>query len=521
MTYQIEQKIGRHIYIYDVESYWDKNKKQSRQTRKYVGRKNIETGELIPKKCKTEQLKMVYDFGVTFFIEHIIQECKIGDCIDEIFLDDATFIKKLISFQIEESAPLYLFESWHSGVYEELEKKSTSQEISKYLLKIGSMEFERENFISEWVKCQSDTEGIYFDITSFSSYSNLIDLVEWGYNRDGEKLPQINFGVLLGFPSHLPLLYSVHQGSISDVSTIQNIASKLESFKLKNITLVLDRGFYSQSNISEIYQTFDNFIIPMTYTTTTASELLALSKNIASSKNIFYYDKSALYYEKHSIFINENKIFAHVYYDEARKSREINTLMSRLSFAEETIEKRKFNSEEEVNSFLKQNFPEIRNLINTIITGEKISFSRNHDNLEKVINRKGKTIIISKIEMDRDKVLEIYRNRDTVEKNFDLLKNELNQNRMRIHSRKALEGRLFLMFLSIIVRSHISKIMKEQKISKKLSFKELLMELKKLKSVHMINGKKHLTEISKKQKIIFKAFGINHPTANTAALRYH
>lgn len=464
---------------------------------------------------------MVYDFGVTYFIEHAISQCKIDACINDVFHEDANFIKKLIAFQIEENVPLYLFDSWHSGVYETKEKRGSSQEISKYLQKIGSMEYEREYFISKWIKCQSDSEGIYFDITSFSSYSNLIDLVEWGYNRDGEKLPQINFGVLLGFPSHLPLLYSVHQGSISDVSTIQNIASKLEAFELKNITLVLDRGFYSQANITEIYKTFDNFIIPMTYTTNAATELLRLSKNIASSKNIFYYDKSAIFYENHTITIDNNEIYAHIYYDESRRSRELDTLMSRLSTAEEDLFRRTFQSEEEASSFLKTNYSEIRNFINIDLTGENITFNRNFENLEKAINRKGKTILLTKLKMDRDKVLAIYRDRDSVEKNFDVLKNELNQKRLRVHGRKALEGRLFLMFLSIIVRSYISNIMKDKKINKKISFKELLMELKKLKSVHMINGKKHLTEISRKQKIIFKAFGIKPPTGDTATLRYH
>ena len=39
MSYIIEQKIKGKIYLYEVESYWDKEKKQPRQRRKYLGRK--------------------------------------------------------------------------------------------------------------------------------------------------------------------------------------------------------------------------------------------------------------------------------------------------------------------------------------------------------------------------------------------------------------------------------------------------------------------------------------------------
>src|ERR671925_164541 len=38
-SYTIEQKIGNHTYLYEVESYWDPEKKQPRQRRKYLGKK--------------------------------------------------------------------------------------------------------------------------------------------------------------------------------------------------------------------------------------------------------------------------------------------------------------------------------------------------------------------------------------------------------------------------------------------------------------------------------------------------
>jgi len=31
MSYTVEQKIGNNIYVYEVESYWDPQKKQPRQ----------------------------------------------------------------------------------------------------------------------------------------------------------------------------------------------------------------------------------------------------------------------------------------------------------------------------------------------------------------------------------------------------------------------------------------------------------------------------------------------------------
>ena len=39
-------------YVYESESYWDKEKKQPRSKRKYIGKVDPETGEIIP--CRKE-----------------------------------------------------------------------------------------------------------------------------------------------------------------------------------------------------------------------------------------------------------------------------------------------------------------------------------------------------------------------------------------------------------------------------------------------------------------------------------
>ena len=47
IVYQTDKKTGIK-YAYESISYWDKEKKQPRSTRKYLGRVDEETGETIP-----------------------------------------------------------------------------------------------------------------------------------------------------------------------------------------------------------------------------------------------------------------------------------------------------------------------------------------------------------------------------------------------------------------------------------------------------------------------------------------
>ena len=51
IVYQTDKKTGIK-YAYESTSYWDKEKKQPRSKRKYLGKVDPETGEIIP--CKKE-----------------------------------------------------------------------------------------------------------------------------------------------------------------------------------------------------------------------------------------------------------------------------------------------------------------------------------------------------------------------------------------------------------------------------------------------------------------------------------
>lgn len=70
MSYRINQKIGNNVYVYEVESYWDPEKKQPRQKRKYIGKKDPVTGEVsTPRKGFTP--RMARDYGHIYLLEHM------------------------------------------------------------------------------------------------------------------------------------------------------------------------------------------------------------------------------------------------------------------------------------------------------------------------------------------------------------------------------------------------------------------------------------------------------------------
>ncbi len=59
IIYQVDKKTGAK-YAFESISYWDKDKKQPRSKRKYLGKVNPETGEIIPSRGRTSHSEEKY-----------------------------------------------------------------------------------------------------------------------------------------------------------------------------------------------------------------------------------------------------------------------------------------------------------------------------------------------------------------------------------------------------------------------------------------------------------------------------
>ncbi len=74
MSYIVRQKIGGGVYAYEAYSYWDPEKKQSRQKRRYLGVWDESTGQIIPKTADRD-VKTTKSFGPSYLLEAACQNC--------------------------------------------------------------------------------------------------------------------------------------------------------------------------------------------------------------------------------------------------------------------------------------------------------------------------------------------------------------------------------------------------------------------------------------------------------------
>ncbi|HFI0464573.1 TPA: transposase, partial [Streptococcus suis] len=73
--------------------------------------------------------------------------------------------------------------------------------------------------------------------------------------------------------------------------------------------------------------------------------------------------------------------------------------------------------------------------------------------------------------------LNIYRNKDLIEKAFHDIKDRLNMRRVHVSSEDSLKGKLFTQYIALIILSYIKKQMDEHKLYKDYTLHGLLMKL--------------------------------------------
>jgi len=103
----------------------------------------------------------------------------------------------------------------------------------------------------------------------------------------------------------------------------------------------------------------------------------------------------------------------------------------------------------------------------------------------------------------------LYRNKDVIEKGFAQLKNEVDFSRLRTHENSTANGKIFMGFIALILRSHLLNCIKANPETKKMTLGKALAELRKIKVVTVNGSISALTPLTKQQRhVLTECFGI-------------
>ena len=249
MSSIIRQKVGDKIYLYESISYRNENGKP-RNERIIIGKINPTTGNPIYKteyiermaesgtpleilatslQFSTEDIRgsSIKDYGAFYLFKSIAEKIGLSSSLENTIPKYWQELFVVACYLVSSGEPFLYCDDWIRSTSSLPIGNMSSQRISELLTAITPDM--RENFYQGWCRCRSEQEYLALDITSVSSYSTLIEDVEWGYNRDKEQLAQINICMLMGEKSRLPIYQTIYSGSLKDVSTLKTTLSKMNS----------------------------------------------------------------------------------------------------------------------------------------------------------------------------------------------------------------------------------------------------------------------------------------------------
>ena len=524
-------------YAYDTQYYWDKEKKQSRAKRVCVGKVDPTTGEIVPtrgrakkgesKNSKTKVVKPgpkpfaesrhLY-YGATYLLESFSDAIGLTKDLKQCFPDTYDQIMSIAFYLIlEDNNPLYRFEKWNLTHKHPYGQDITSPRSSELFASITDEQITK--FMRLQAKRRVEDEYWAYDSSSISSYSETLNQVQWGKNKEDDKLPQINLLLVFGEKSGLPFYYRKLAGNIPDSKTVKHLLEDLDIMGFGKTKFVMDRGFYSESNINGLYKEHVKFLVGV------KTSLKFFRKNL----DVIYddirmfnnFDESIATYGytvstdwdytqerpyKGDVIKEKRRMYIHYYYsiekgadDEMAFDKRIAEMYSELKTGELVEGHRK--------SYEK--FFEIKE---TPVRGRQVSFKE--EAIKEARRYLGYFALVSNEKMDAFTALHLYRRKDVVEKAFGNIKDRLNMRRLLSKSERSLDGKLFLEFIALILISHLDHKMKETNLYKNYSMQQLLDKLDVIECFEDEGRSMRVGELLEKQMDIYKALGVALPTSS-------
>jgi transposase len=510
----INKKTGV-TYVYESVSLWSKEKKQSRNRQVCIGKLHPVTGEFIPSKRMVPEVAAARDPAVTASAEIVGPSIVLNAITDQLgfrtlmkscFPHEHRQILAMAHYLASRGGPLSYCGAWCQSHAHPHEEALTSQRISEILCSITIDK--KQTFLTKWMNKVLEDDYLCYDITSVSSYSELNEYIKYGHNRDREKLPQLNLAMLFGQKGRLPVYFQRMPGNITDVTTLHNLLKTFNAMEIQSLHYVMDKGFYSNKNVDDLLASRDRFILSVPLNNKWVQHAIDdIYGDIHGPQGYRKMDNEILYV--HSRLYpwgkDNRRCYLHLYYNAHARADAVDRFTEELVGYKEELESGSLISEHE------EAYSEFFVVKNTPKRGIKVSY--NSEAVAQYISRyTGFQALLTNSIKDPIEALQIYRDKDVVEKSFDDLKNQLDMKRLRMHSSATVDGRLFVQFIALIYMSALRNEMRKSDLIQRYTIRELLQEMETLTKVKYSGKYGHiLTEVTKPQREILEKLNIALP----------
>lgn len=532
-----EKTIKGVTYInYEYDRIYKPDKKYNIPKRTTIGRKCVDDPDMmypnpnflkyfpdteLPADQGHKDRSSCLRIGPYLVIQKMMAESMVDRIIDDMYGDDrgtGLFLDLASYYLVSENnaGQYYPDYAYNHPLFTPGHKIYSDSTISTFISQISADD--SVLFQNEWNSIKKNKDKIYisYDSTNKNCQAGDIELAEFGHAKDDKGLPIFNYSIAYDCNNREPLFYEKYPGSIVDVSQLQYMLDKAMAYGYRNAGFILDRGYFSRANIRYMDRCGYDFVIMVKGMKSFVNEAVREVMGSFEEKrqnSIRRYRVNGTTLKKPVFYSDEKERYLHIYYSYDRAAAEKALLESGLDQMAAYLRKMEGQPVIIDKKFEKyyslEYYHEGQDDQCFVCAVEKASV------IEEELKQCGYFCIITSEEMTAKEALALYKSRDASEKLFKSDKSFLGNRSMRIYSGDALEGKMLIGFVALIIRNRIYTRLKdaEEEMIERPNYMNVpaaIRELEKIEMIRQADGVYRMDHaLTATQKTILKAFDID------------
>lgn len=364
------------------------------------------------------------------------------------------------------------------------------------------------------------------DTTTRSAYGSSLADIKWGRNKEGLPLEQTLEVVVYTLDSHMPVYYRTFPGNIPDSRCLDTILLDLEhaGFNEQKMVLITDRGFETIQNLKK-YILKGQAMIMCTKVQQKhvldkilrLGEFSTIPEGMQADKDLrVCYQQYDIGYDvegSNNEIVEADRLKLNLYFDVTRRGEELFNL--KVEIEEQRVQLEEFLTTQAVldddktlrsayNYFKIKYDCEDRTILSYELDEKKIAKAKRTSGFF--------AITTHKLDMSAIEVFQAYRLRDEQEKYFQQMKSQTDNSRQRNSSEDGKTGRLFILFVTLILSSHTRHIWRTTNLYNLFSSTlEVLDEMRSIRCIEHKGKERYITPFVADELSISEAFGFPVP----------
>jgi len=494
-------------YVYKYTKYFRNAEGKPRNKAVLIGKLDPASGKMAPNSSYYGLFKVepemaatpVWDYGFAYLALKCAKDTGLLACLAEAFGAKAMDILVSAAYIMREGGAMDGIDDWLERTYFDGFTKILNSQSTSRLFE-GISESETHVFFKAWIAAALNGGNVCYDVTSVSSYSRAMTSVEYGYNRDGEDLPQFNLGLFADESTKLPLYYNRYNGSLTDKTNLSYVLENAKSVGIRDVKFAVDGGFISEECVQNLNKHAQSFTIGIPASLNIAEEMVkthphGIDKyaNKLGGQEIYCVEKTIEYYGVSGRLM--------LFYDPMNHAQLCNEMSERIRLLRAELSGLKRHPKSKLKRYSRY-FKIIKHEADS-----GFDFELDNENIDQLRFRKGFFCIFSTDwTATHDDILYHYRAKDAAEKLFDQMKVDMQGSRIRTHNEQTTNGKTFVTFIALAIRTFMLGKLKQFLADNSTSLKKVFNQLANITIITSSTKGRFTKALTKKQKDILSAF---------------